>query len=184
MVNRIWHCVVMGGYCTHGETFMHPEDILWWGKGGKLYGESPARIAFLKEIVSELPGPLEPVPSTFLSLERLEEMKRGLHPEEVTDFVRAVMDMPAEEAERVIEDITKDTRIYTGHCGEEAYLAYYGRHCTAVGTLELPQAGAYRIDVIDVWEMTRKTILTGVKGKVDLKLPGKEGIAVLAVKEG
>lgn len=184
MVNRIWHCVVMGGYCTHGETFMHPEDILWWGKGGKLYGESPERIRFLKNIIHELPGPLTPVPSTFLSLEKLEEMKKGLHPEEVTDFVRAVMDMPKEEAERVIEDITKDTRIFTGHCGEDAFLAYYGRHCTAVGSLELPETGTYRVEVIDVWEMTRKTIFTGVNGTVDLSLPGKEGIAVLAVKTG
>ena len=83
----------------------------------------------------------------------------------------------------ILENITKDTRIYTGHCREDAYLAYYGRHCTAVGELELPETGEYRIDVLDVWEMTRETILTGVNGKVEFALPGKEGIAVLAVKQ-
>ena len=102
----------------------------------------------------------------------------------MTDFVRAVMDMPKDEAERVIEDITKDTRIFTGHYGDEAYLAYYGRHCTAVGSMELPQTGSYKVEIIDVWEMTRKTILTNANGLVDLSLPGKEGIAVLAVKTG
>lgn len=183
MVNRIWHCVVMGGYCTHGETFMHPQDILWWGKGGKLYGESPARIGFLKEIMNEIPGALEPVPSNFVSMEKFKAMKQGMYQDEMTDFTRAIIDMPLEEALRVIENITKDTRIFTGHYKDEAYLAYYGRHCTAVGDMELPKEHTYRIEVLDVWEMTRETVMTGVNGKVELKLPGKEGIAVLAVKE-
>lgn len=183
MVNRMWHCVVMGGYCTHGETFMHPEDILWWGKGGKLYGESPARIRFLKGIINELPGALEPVPFAFVSPEKFKGMQEGLYQDEMTDFTRAIIDLPFSEAERIIEGISKDTRIFTGHCGEDAYLAYYGRHCTAVGDMELPETHTYRIEVIDVWEMTRETLLTGVNGKVDLRLPGKEGIAVLAMKE-
>lgn len=182
LVNRLWHCFVLGGYGTHGETFMHSEDVLWWGKGGKLYGESPARIGFLKEIINELPGVLEPVTSVFLTLEKFIALKEGKNMEEMTDFARAIIDLSIEEAERVIENITRDTRIYTGHCGEDAYLAYYGRHCTAVGDITLPETNTYRIEVIDVWEMTRKTILTGVNGKVDLKLPGKEGIAVLATK--
>lgn len=182
MVNRLWHCFVMGGYGTHGETFMHPEDILWWGKGGKLYGESPARIAFLKRIINELPGALEPVPATFVSIEKFKGMKEGLYQDEMNDFTRAIINMPLDEAERIIDNTTRDTRIFTGHCGEDAYLAYYGRHCTAVGDIELPETNTYRIDVLDVWEMTRETILTGVNGKVNLQLPGKEGIAVLATK--
>ena len=51
-----------------------------------------------------------------------------------------------------------------------------------MGDIELPETNTYRIDVLDVWEMTRETILTGVNGKVNLQLPGKEGIAVLATK--
>ena len=182
MVNRLWHCFVMGGYGTHGETFMHPEDVLWWGKGGKLYGESPARIEFLKRIIDELPGALEPIPSTFVSIEKFEGMQKGFYQDEMTDFTRAIINKPLEEAKRIIAGITRDTRIFTGHCGEDAYLAYYGRHCTAAGDIELPEINTYRIEVLDVWEMTRETILTGVNGKVDLILPGKEGIAVLATK--
>jgi hypothetical protein len=55
MVNRFWISYCRGAYCTHGETYIHPENILWWSKGGKLYGRSPERIAFLHKIMTETP---------------------------------------------------------------------------------------------------------------------------------
>jgi hypothetical protein len=55
MVHRFWEGTVRGGYVGHGETYMHPEDILWWSKGGVLHGQSPERIAFLKKILSRSP---------------------------------------------------------------------------------------------------------------------------------
>ena len=55
LVRRFWEGVARGGYVGHGETYMHPEDILWWSKGGVLHGESPARIAFLREILEDAP---------------------------------------------------------------------------------------------------------------------------------
>jgi hypothetical protein len=63
MVRRFWEAAVRGGYCGHGETYLHPEDILWWSKGGELHGGSPARIAFLRQILEEMPPGerLEPV---------------------------------------------------------------------------------------------------------------------------
>lgn len=182
-VHRFWICCVMGGYGTHGETFMNDTDTLWWGKGGTLVGESPARIGFLKEIINELPCALEPVSSTFVTAEQLEAIRNSGKLDEMDNFIRAVLRLPSEQGAHVLENLKKDTRIYTGHCKEDAYLAYYGRHCTAAGEMELPENGTYRIEVIDVWEMTRKTILTGVNGKVEFLLPGKEGITVLAVKE-
>lgn len=64
MVHRFWLGTVGGCYVTHGETYIHDEDILWWAKGGKLYGQSPERINFLKKILNEGPAqgiePLEP----------------------------------------------------------------------------------------------------------------------------
>jgi hypothetical protein len=61
MVHRTWAAVARGGYVGHGETYQHPQDILWWSKGGTLHGESPARIAFLRQIVEAAPpGGLEP----------------------------------------------------------------------------------------------------------------------------
>ena len=53
MVRRFWEGTVRGGYVGHGETFLHPHDILWWSHGGVLHGESPARIAFLRSIIEE-----------------------------------------------------------------------------------------------------------------------------------
>ena len=55
MVNRFWICYCRGAYCTHGETYLHPQNILWWSKGGRLYGKSPERIAFLHKIMTETP---------------------------------------------------------------------------------------------------------------------------------
>lgn len=55
LLRRFWEGTVRGGYVGHGETYMHPEEILWWSKGGKLHGSSPARIAFLRRIVEEGP---------------------------------------------------------------------------------------------------------------------------------
>ena len=39
----------------HGETYIHPQDLLWWAKGGVLRGESPVRIQFMTDIVEDLP---------------------------------------------------------------------------------------------------------------------------------
>jgi hypothetical protein len=57
MVRRFWEGAVRGGYVGHGETYMHPDDILWWSKGGKLHGTSAERIAFLRRVMEE--GPKE-----------------------------------------------------------------------------------------------------------------------------
>lgn len=37
--------------------------------------------------------------------------------------------------------------------------------------------------LIDMWGMTREVVMTGVKGKVTIPMPGKEGIVILATKE-
>jgi len=53
MTYRFWEGFTRGGFVGHGETYVHPGDVLWWAKGGKLYGESPERIAFLKEVLEK-----------------------------------------------------------------------------------------------------------------------------------
>lgn len=63
LVRRFWEGMVRGGYVGHGETYAHPQDILWWSRGGALHGQSPARIAFLRGLVETCPGPgIEPLP--------------------------------------------------------------------------------------------------------------------------
>lgn len=55
MTHHFWAGTMAGCYVGHGETYEHPEDLLWWSKGGVLRGESPERIAFLRTIVDEAP---------------------------------------------------------------------------------------------------------------------------------
>ena len=55
MVHRFWIAYTRGAYCTHGETYDNTDKILWWSKGGRLYGQSPQRIAFLHNIMTQAP---------------------------------------------------------------------------------------------------------------------------------
>jgi hypothetical protein len=62
MVHRFWECIIAGTYPGHGECYLHPSDVLWWSKGGVLRGESPARIAFLRDILATSPaGGIDPI---------------------------------------------------------------------------------------------------------------------------
>ncbi|MCA1686621.1 MAG: DUF5060 domain-containing protein, partial [Planctomycetia bacterium] len=62
MVHRFWQGTVAGTYVGHGETYLHPDDVIWWSKGGVLHGESPRRIAFLRKILEDGPPEgLEPI---------------------------------------------------------------------------------------------------------------------------
>jgi Domain of unknown function (DUF5605) len=59
MTEAFWQGVIAGTYVTHGETYKNAGDTIFWAKGGRLIGSSPARIGFLRKILEEAPGPLE-----------------------------------------------------------------------------------------------------------------------------
>lgn len=62
VVDRFWSGMLRGGYLSHGETFWNEAEEVFWAKGGRLIGESPARIAFLRSVVEASPtGRLEPL---------------------------------------------------------------------------------------------------------------------------
>lgn len=64
-VRRHWDATMAGAYGSHGETYVHPGDILWWAVGGELVGESPPRLGFLKRVMSEAPyEEMEPLPES------------------------------------------------------------------------------------------------------------------------
>lgn len=183
MTWRFWRLIASGAYCTHGETFLDENDIIWWAKGGRLKGESPARIAFLRKIVEELPGGLEPLPGRLDGLvsmtpEQLEAQKDRI-PQEFRSFLGAFFLM--DDTERV--GFLDSEHIWQAHIGDEVFLYFYDLRCYGVDELEFPENRTYRVEVIDSWEMTRATIASGVSGKVQIKLPGKEGIAVLVTAE-
>jgi len=56
MTQRFWLGTMSGCYVGHGETYKHPDDILWWAKGGVLHGESPQRIQWLKDFMKAAPA--------------------------------------------------------------------------------------------------------------------------------
>ena len=49
-------------------------------------------------------------------------------------------------------------------------------------TLKLPENRTYRVELIDPWEMTRETLLESASGETEVSLPGREGLAVLALE--
>jgi hypothetical protein len=62
MVHRFWAGTVAGTYVGHGETYLSDDDVLWWAKGGVLKGESPARLAFLRDVLKTAPADgIEPI---------------------------------------------------------------------------------------------------------------------------
>lgn len=62
LVFRFWNSTVAGTYAGHGETYKSDDQVLWWSKGGVLKGQSPARLAFLKQVLDDAPaGGIEPV---------------------------------------------------------------------------------------------------------------------------
>lgn len=175
MVRRFWRCYVGGGACTHGETFLSPDDVLWWARGGVLKGESPKRIAFLRRVIEELPGFLSPLESVWEEAERQDEAQR---PDWIRPFLASLSRMAPPDRHMLL----CGEHLWAAHCAEDAYLWYYGQQTAREQIIKLPPAHRYRVEVLDTWNMTRETLQTGVSGRVVLTLPGREDMAVLAVR--
>lgn len=62
-------------------------------------------------------------------------------------------------------------------------MKYLERQCPSLTELDLPREGSYRVEVIDAWNMTREVVAENVCGKVQVKLPGREDMAVLALRQ-
>ncbi len=110
MVQRFWLGTLSGCYVGHGETYKDPLDILWWAKGGVLHGESPKRIAWLKDFMAKAP--------------------------------------PFDELQPQRDDKGNFVLAKPG----QYYLVYCLRGKTQ--SIELPGNSAYKVDIIDPWEMT------------------------------
>ncbi len=186
MARRFWRCCASGGYCTHGETFLSGDDVLWWAKGGVLKGESPRRIAFLRGIMESLPGPLEPSDGSFTDLCRLEEKEFRTALSSVPEGLRKFMVLLAGSIRRMDPQDCflhlAGEHTWTARCGEEAYLTFCDLQCYSRQTIRLPENKTYRVELIDSWEMTRTVLCENAAGETELSLPGKEDMAILAVR--
>lgn len=58
LVHQFWITTVSGCYASHGESFVTESGSLHMVEGGRLRGEAPARLAFLRRILEEssIPG--------------------------------------------------------------------------------------------------------------------------------
>ncbi len=138
-VRRFWDATLQGGYAGHGETYLHEQGILWWSHGGVLHGQAPARLAFLRDFLDSLPGPL---------------MRREANWDERC----ATLQGHTETAPPI--------------------LLYYTYHLRpAFREYTLPEGTAYRVEVLDTWNMTR-TDCGVMSGHIRVNLPARPYIAV------
>lgn len=56
LVHQFWVATASGCYASHGESFLRPDGSLHMVAGGRLLGESPARLGFLHRILEEIDG--------------------------------------------------------------------------------------------------------------------------------
>jgi len=176
MVHRFWAVTSKGGFCSHGETYYRDDEVLWWAKGGELRGESVERIAFLKEVLYSLNGEIQPQESKILmdpnDLESTDDQEIQNNPALKAWFAKfTALDW---------ENYKLHNNTYRAKHGDNYQLVYLGKSCQVTCTLELPENIEYNIDLIDVWTMTRETVIARASGKTKVQLPGKEGMAVIA----
>jgi hypothetical protein len=131
-------------------------------------------------VIESLPGHLEGIDTPPERLAKIPVEEREKVYDQLGDLqplARALWPLSPEETSFYIDsEIT-----YQGSVGEKAYLNYYDLRCSAWDTLHLPRDQRYRVELIDTWAMTRKLVFESVSGEVDVPLPGREYMAVLAV---
>ena len=196
MTSRFWQVTTQGGFCTHGETF-YPgteiakentatgeSEVVWWARGGRLHGESPERIAFLRKIVESLPGPLRPNETGASALMGKSDEEAAVMLQQIPEgFRRFLSNLFAMEAAERDKFLMAEPE-FAGQVGDnEAFLFYKDTQCCAKTFIMLPETASYQIDVIDTWNMTRDTVQTGASGRTEVDLPGREYMAILAIKE-
>ena len=180
-MNRCWKAVFRGGFATHGETFHRDDEVLWWAKGGELYGESPKRIAFLKDIIYSLPDDWKAVaiPIANVNEDKNKEVSEAdAKTLEHNNNVRKLMERASEEERFKFMIAISPMKIE----GKDFQFNYLGTNCACRATYKLE--GKNKIEVIDAWNMTRETVMENASGNVIVPLPAKEGIAVMITKTG
>ena len=175
MVHRFWWSVCRGGFCTHGETFHREDEILWWAKGGTLYGESEKRIAFLKDTLYRLSGKW-----------RAAEYA-GINPN--LDGQDAAAGQQEDPSQKIVSKARKETRESFMATvtpmrleGDGWVLEYFGHMRPKYLDLQMENNCEYRIEILDTWEMTRQVAAKSVAGPIRVSLPAKEGIALLVTE--
>ena len=182
MTARFWMAIASGAYCTHGETFLDDNDIVWWAKGGKLKGKSPERIKFLRDIVETFSSPLKPYKaSPFEFMDNLPDEVKEIFTTSVMGRSFQLASAQADPAEEAVLRVYEHD--YTARSKDQSViLKYLYLNCPGLDRMMLPQGKTYKAEVIDTWNMTRNTVLEKATGSIEIKLPGKPYIAILATE--
>ena len=173
MVHRAWLAVANGGFITHGETFWREDEVLWWAKGGRLYGQSHDRFAFLKQIQYEI-GHISTPAGIYGNLSDPNALSNSSYGPKAAAFGKALSRMAVDERNLQIANMSPSIIVNANY-----RLHYLGIECNAYKNLKLPAKGEYDVEIIDTWDMTRTLALSKVCGENRIELPGKEGIAIL-----
>lgn len=148
LIRRFWESILRGGCAGHGETYIHPKDILWWSHGGVLHGNSEPRLRFLKKIWDETPG----------------------------GCLKAIENEPFDEVIAIPENENKICSwTETTWCDYEIH--YFGIGRPAYRVLELPENVPYQVEVIDTWNMSIVDLGVH-SGVTKVELPGHEWMAI------
>lgn len=181
MTDRFWKVITQGGYCTHGETYLNEQEILWWSKGGKLVGDSPVRISFLKNLLVSFPGPLTSCSVNWL-MEFKNRVKKDIANGDFNYEDEPLYNSLSSCTEEEFLDIVYTQDEFFANSSDNIFLKYFSRNQTCKGFFNLPVEFLYSVEIIDVWEMTTKLVKSNVNGLIEIDLPGKEGMALLARK--
>jgi len=174
--HRAWLSVVSGAYPTHGETFWREDEVLWWAKGGVLYGDSPKRFAYLKNFLYEI-GDLNAGIRESVGQSPNGTTEDRSDNNDAVWFMQLMKKLSQEERVNAMLNIIPSVAYNENHV-----LQYFGKGCALFKALNLPTNGSYRVEVIDVWEMTRSVVLEEASGSHRIELPAKEGIALLVTR--
>ncbi|MBN1371427.1 MAG: DUF5605 domain-containing protein [Anaerolineaceae bacterium] len=160
LVTRFWIGFTSGGYVGHGETYLNDREELWWSKGGKLVGQSTARIAFLREIIEQAPGGLLPLKQT-------DGTQPGPAPE--------LFDHPEVVRTLIPEGLWNMEA--GGYYQTDYFLLYFGMHQPRLRNFNLPE-GRFQIDVIDTWNMTIQHVAERAHDKICVDMPTQKYMAI------
>lgn len=172
-MDRVWTITAFGCYAMHGETFHRDDEVLWWAKGGKLYGQAPDKIRFLREVLESLPGPMEPA-----CIEAVKDPNGNATSPEQKALFENIWNMNSDFAKsKIRQEMMQPIGQHPDY-----RLIYLGIGCNSIYTLRLPDNGSYRVELLDTLETKRWEAVSGVHGTVRIGLPGKEGMAILVTR--
>jgi hypothetical protein len=152
MVHRFWEGTVNGGYVGHGDTFLDPNDVLWWARGGVLKGESAPRLAFLRKILESGPAAgLDPAKDS--SPYRI-AMAGGFDKVTIQQLIQGSSQAEQPEgAEPAPQDRIMNW-FATAQQPHQFYLTYFGINQPSQAVAAVPPGERYKGEIIDTWEMT------------------------------